>query len=611
MPSPLKKSFAAEQLEKKKKKKPPVFFVVVIIAILVVGYVFYTQYGSKEIPTEMVAPLEEIIEKKPTIAVLSLYDSTPKRDNEHNCEGIADAIIMALQNVKSLKIISRNSSFVFKGENRNIRAIGDSLNADYVLEGSLYIDDNNTWRITSQLIQATEDSHIWGQTYDFKKGNLFAVQDSISLAVVDTLKIELLGEEKEAIEKRYTENTEAFDYYLRGNEYRNRSYDEDDFQIALQLYQKAIDLDSTFALAYVMISDVHRFFYWYYYDRNPERLAKSKKAVDTALEINPDLPEAHVELGMYYYHGYLDYDRALEQFAIAQKIQPNNSDLLASIGYVQRRQGKFEQALFNIKKASELDPLSNHLASQVAGTYSFLRNYPETERYYDRAISLAPDIPYYYDSKAWLYIQWEGNTEKARAVLEEAIKNIGTEEISIINTQITLDLYDGNYQKAIERLSNVNKVAEDIDTQSYYLPKTLQYARIYWYKDEKELAQAHCDSARIILESKIQEQPEDARFHSSLGIAYAGLGRKEDAIREGKLGVALLPISKEAMVGISRVEDLARIYVMVGEYDIAIEQLEFLLSRPGDMTVHLLRLDPIWKPLREHQRFQYLLKKFG
>ena len=201
-----------------------------------------------------------------------------------------------------------------------------------------------------------------------------------------------------------------------------------------------------------------------------------------------------------------------------------------------------------------------------------------------------------------MHLRWEGSTEKARAVLEELPLNIDSKEKSFINTLITIDLYDGNYQEALDRLS---LKSDDIDV----IPKDLQYARIYRFMNKNDLAKAYCDSARIILEKKIQGNHEDDRFHSSLGIAYAGLGRKEEAIHEGKLGAEMLPVSKQAWKGLSRVEHLAYIYVIVGEYDKAIDKIEFLLSRPGFMTVHLLRLDPIWAPLREHPRFKRLLKK--
>ena len=235
-----------------------------------------------------------------------------------------------------------------------------------------------------------------------------------------------------------------------------------------------------------------------------------------------------------------------------------------------------------------------------------LRKYAEAERYYERAISLAPDQPRGYNSKAWLYLRWEGNTEKARTVLEEALQNTkSAEEPSIVNSLVMLDVFDGNYQEALDRLS---LKSEDIDGQYNFIPNALRYAIIYGYMNKNELAKKYYDEARNILDAKIQEQPQDARFHSSLGIAYAGLGRKEDAVREGKLAVELLPVSREALVGPFRVEDLARIYVMVGEFDAAVDQLEFLLSRPGDMSIPLLRLDPAWDPLRGHPRFKKLIE---
>jgi len=377
--------------------------------------------------------------------------------------------------------------------------------------------------------------------------------------------------------------------------------------------EKAVELDPTFALAYAKLSQAYAGMYWFNYDRSEERLALAKQAVDRAFELNPNLPEAHRALGFYYYWGHLDYGRALEQFAIARRSQPNNGQLLADIGYVQRRQGKFEQALVNIKRACELDPVYSHQAFEVGTTFMYLRKYPEAERYYDQAISLAPDSSFAYYCKAWLYLCWEGSTEKARAVLAEALDNIkSAEKPSLVKLLVDIDVFDGNYQEALDRLS---LKSQDIDNQDYiddqesFIPNALLYARIYGYMNKKGLEQANYESARSILESKIDERPEHARFHSALGIAYAGLGRKEDALREGKLAVEMLPVSKEAMRGPYRVEDLARTYVMVGEYDLAIEQLEYLLSIPSTMSIPLLRLDPAWDPLRDHPRFKKLVER--
>ncbi|MBA7623552.1 hypothetical protein ES703_30949 [subsurface metagenome] len=461
-------------------------------------------------------------------------------------------------------------------------------------------------RVTPQLIRVPDDTHLWSDRYDAVLADIFQVQSDIAEQVAKALDIALLEPERRALKARPTQNMEAYDYYLRGNEYFHRSFLEDDFRIALGMYEKAVELDPTFALAYAQLSRAHLYMYWMFYDRSEERLALAKQAVDKVFQLNPELPEAHLALGHYYYHGHLDYDRALEQFTIARKSQPNSSELMSFTGFVQRRQGKFEQAVANLKKASELDPRYGRLVGEIGDTYVLLRNYPEAERYFNRAISLAPDLPGFYNKKAWLYLWWESSIEKARAVMEEALENIkSAEDPGIVNLLVTLDVYDGNYQEALDRLSLTSK---DIDNQNNFIPNALRYAQIYGYMNQKELAEKYYEEARSILESKIREQPEDARFHSALGIAYAGLGRKEDALREGRLGVELLPVSKEAWRGLYRVEALAKIYVMVVEFDEAIDQLEFLLSTPGEMSIPLLRLGPAWDPLRDHPRFKRLLE---
>jgi tetratricopeptide (TPR) repeat protein len=283
--------------------------------------------------------------------------------------------------------------------------------------------------------------------------------------------------------------------------------------------------------------------------------------------------------------------------------------LLAYIGFVQRRQGKFEQAVANFKKASELDPLSNQIAREFAWVLRLLREYPEAESYYDRAISLAPDIWIPYLGKAWLYILSGSSTDRARRLLEKASQYVRpSENVYLAHRLVELDVYDRDYQAALDRLSSIPE-EEVIDNQVHFLPKAIRYAQIYGYMNRKELEQAHYDSAQRFLEAKVQDRPADARLRSTLGIAYAGLGRKDDAIREGKLGVELLPVSKDAMIGPSRVEDLANIYVMVGEFDAAIDQLEVLLSIPADISIDLLRLDPAWDPLRDHLRFKRLLEE--
>jgi tetratricopeptide (TPR) repeat protein len=358
-------------------------------------------------------------------------------------------------------------------------------------------------------------------------------------------------------------------------------------------------------LAYARLSIEYSFHYFAYGDRTYECLKKAKEAVDRALELNPELPEAHLALGYYYYWGNRDYDQALEQFAIAQKGQPNNSDLFAAIGYVQRRQGKFEQAVTYLKKAVDLDPRSSDKADEIADTYRIIHKYADAVYYFDQAIFLSPNFPMAYSDKAWLYLISDGDTQKARKVLQETT---GKAVVSrLVDDLVRLDVLDGDYQTALGRLSEIGAYL-DVDgfndTTSYFLTK----ARIYGLANQPSSELACYDSARVMLEIKVQSRPGDALFHSRLGITYAGLGRKEEAIREGKKGVELLPVSKDALDGPKYIQNLAQIYVMVGDYDSAIDQLEYLLSIPSlYFSISYMSIDPTWAPLHNHPRFQNLL----
>ncbi len=550
--------------------------------------------------------------KEKRLVVLPFENLGPAED-DYFAAGMTDEITTRLAGIHGLGVISRQSAIQYKKREKNTRQIAKELSVDYILEGTVQreqpSDPNSQLRIRPQLIKAYDDTHVWAQTFDNDMSEVFRLQSDVAERIAQALDITLLEPERKALASRPTENIEAYEYYLRGNEYLrigSRTELENDLRIAIGMYEKAVKLDPVFALAYAQLSRPHVWMYWWYHDRSEERLALAKEAIDKAFQLDPELPEAHLALGHYYYHGHLDYDRALEEFAIVQKSQPNNSELLRFISYVQRRQGKFEAALANIKRASELDPLSVRSIQQVGVTFELLRKYAEAECYFNRAILLSPDWPAIYAGKAKLYLRWEGSTEKARTVVEEALENIkSAEDPDIVNLLVDIDVFDKNYQEALDRLS---LKSEDIDSQFRFIPKALRCAQICGYMKKKELAKKYYQDAQSILESKIQEWPEDGRFHSSLGVAYAGLGRKEDALREGKFGVKLLPVSKEAWRGLFRVEALAKIYVMVGEYDAAIDQLEFLLSVPGEMSIPLLRLDPAWDPLRDHPGFKKLIE---
>jgi len=556
--------------------------VATIIAVLII--IVLSAIAVRLIPQQQAQPSSKVIR-----LVVLPFENLGSAQDEYFADGITDEMITRLAGIHGLGIISRHSTMQLKNTDKNLEQIARELRVDYVLDGTIQreqpadpnnpADPNSPVRIRARLTRTADYTLVWGQAFDEDMKDILHLQSDLAEQVAQALDITLLEPERQALQSRSTENMEAYEY---------------------------VELDPIFALAYTHLSKVHAKTYFFYYDRSEERIAMAKQAVDEAIRLNPELPEAHIALGFYYYRCHLDYDHALEEFAIARKSQPNNSELLKGIGVVQRRQGELKQALANFSRLFELTPLSYVAAEEVGGTLMLLRKYQEAESYYERAILLRPDYPRGYNSKAWLYLRWEGSTEKARAVVERALQNITSPEDSVIvNLLITLDVYDGNYQQALDRLS---LVSEGIDDQFNFIPNSLRYAQICGYMKKKELAKKYYEDARSILEAKIQQRPEDDRFYSALGIAYAGLGRKEDAVREGKLAVELLPVAKEAWRGASRVEDLARIYVMVGEFDAAIDQLKFLLSVPGDMSIPLLRLDPAWDPLRDQPRFKKLVE---
>ena len=549
------------------------------------------------------------LELEKSIAVLPFQNMSDNEEYAFFGDALTDEIIMQLYKINEFEVRSRTSIMQYKGTEKTSPVIAQELKVNYLIEGTAQRYGNQV-RILVQLIHAQTDKHLWGNTYEKEWKDILDIQSEIAQQIAHELKAVLSPEEIEQIEKKPTDNLEAYDYYLRGNDYYWRSPAEQDISIAIRMYEKAIELDKNFALAYTMLAQAYTKMYWVHYDRSKNILIKSRQAIDMAFEINPNLPEAHLALGLYYYWGYLKYSKALEQFEIVLEHQPNNSECHASIAYVHRRAGNWEKAKVSIKKALELDPGSLLITYATGETFYLLREYAEAEYYFNQVIMLSPDLfdPYWY--KIHIYLNSKGNTNKARLILEEASQMISsTKDPLFIEIRVLLDVYDGNYQEPLKYLSLESFDAFQL--QFYYKPQFLLYARIYNLMNKPELAYAYYDSTRIFLESKLIDYPEDSRLHSSLGIAYAGLGQKEKAINAGKKAVELLPISKEAWRGVYRAGDLAQIYVMVGEYEAALKQIELLLSIPGHLSTKLLQLDPIWKPLWNHPEFKRLIEIYS
>jgi TolB-like protein len=546
----------------------------------------------------------ELGEARTKLVVLP-FENLGAAEDEYFADGVTEEITSRLSEIPELGVISRTSAMQYKGTEKNVSTICAELDVEYVLRGTVRWDrlanGRSRVRVTPQLIRGSDDTNIWSESYGTVLSEIFQIQSAIAENVALALDITLLNPQRRVLTATPTENLEAYDYYLRGNELYGRRFIEADTRAAVDMYERATQLDPGFAVAYAALA---RALVWLnsQFGRSAE-LPRARQAVDQALQLAPNLVEAHMALGDYHYYGRLDYDRALEQYVWVQRRQPGNSDAAALIAWIQRRQGEWESSIINAERALELDPRNTVWVAGQAQNYFYTRQYALAEPYFQRAIALAADVPYYHRWAAWLYLTWDGNTDRAYSLLQRSFYRIDPAQLLVGSeaSWIILNVFGEDYAPTLERLM-VDEPG--IDSAYYYLAK----AHVNGRTGQQAAAGAYYDSARVVLEARLEDGPQHVAPHSALGIALAGLGEREAAIHQGQLGVQLLSVSRDGVTGPNRVIDLARIYVMVGEHEAAIDQIEYLLSIPAPISAALLRVDPFWDPLRSYARFQALIE---
>jgi eukaryotic-like serine/threonine-protein kinase len=589
--------------EKVKKLNFLYYGIGLVILVIILGYFLF-------LPKNSVGPETSSTGKK--MIVVLPFENLGLSEDEYFADGLTEEITSKLSGLSGLGVIARQSAMQYKKTTKSVRQIGEELGVSYILQGTVRwenVDGNEHVRVTPQLIDVREGTQIWSQASEEILSSSFKLQSEIAGRVVQALDIKLALSEKQTLTTDITTNAEAYDYYLRGITYFEKSFNESDYIISEEMLLKAIELDPNFSRAYAALSSVHSSTYFEYFDHTESRVLKAKQTAEKSLQLEPDLIEGHIAMGWYYYLCWLDYSNALTEFRYALKLQPDNAEAVGGIGYIYRRQGRFQEALDYFRKALEISPRDNTLNNGLAGTLIILRRYNQSEQYVQKNIILAPDWRQAYTAKAWLYLLWSGDLEKARtAIMEADEQNIRVETGADILYPVFIEIAGSNYEKALKLIRNMK--TDVCDYQFFYIPKDILLAEIYGLTDNKKSEVAYYDSARIMLQSKLKGFPEDARMHSSIGITYAGLGEKDKAIEEGKRGVELLPISKEAWNGYYRELDLAKIYAMVGEYDLAIDKVDYLLSIPGELSVPYIKIDPVWKPLLDNPRFQKVLEKY-
>ncbi len=542
-----------------------------------------------------------------TMLVVLPFQNLGPSEVEYFADGVTEEITSRLASLRDLGVISRTSAIQYKGAGKSIKEIGDELGVDYVLEGTVRWDrpgdGESRVRVTPQLIRVSDDTHLWTDQYDRVLEDIFDVQSEIAIQVTEQLNVTLLEPERAAIDAKPTANMEAYQAFLRGRDYMVRAgYSLRLWRLVLEMFERAVELDPHFAVAWADLAIAHSQIFNMGAERTQEHVEKCKAAVDRALALQPELPEATLAMGYYYYHCHRDYDRALEEFEKVGEMLPNRGDILQHIGWIRRRQGRWEEALSHLNACLELSPRDPQLLREVGITYTFMRDYDRAFELFDRAIAVAPDQIWSYGFKALTVWVDTGNLPEARAILESVP---GGREPWIDFLFCWQEIFEKDFEAARDRALTAG--VEFFEDASHAIPTAAAAAFASAMMGDEARSRELSESARTSLERELAIRPDDSRIHSALGPVYAVLGRSEDAIREATRSVEITPVSIDAIRGADFETFLAWTYVLVGDYDRAIEKIDYVLSIPALMCASTMKIDPRWEPLRDNPKYQAVI----
>jgi len=541
------------------------------------------------------------------IAVLPFENLNDEKEHTAFTDGIQDDILTKLAKIAGLKVISRTSVMDYRGK-RNVRQIGDALRVSHVLEGSVRRTGTHL-HLNAQLIDTRTDTHVWVEQYDRDLNDLFAIQSEIAQKVAAQLHVKITPAEKQAIQRKPTGDLVAFDLYSRANDILSgKNSRPQDFAQAVDLLNRAVARDPSFLEAYCQLAFVHDQLYFDGIDRTPARLAMAKNAIDSAFRLKPDSGEAHLARSVHLYRGYLDYDGALAELEIARQTLPNHARIFQLMGAIQRRQGHWEASRRNLERAAELDPRDTDTLEVLSSDYARFRRYAEAKTLLARAVAVAePDNI----SMKLALPEWELDVNADTRPLRQAIDSLRTTNPAVGTSHIatswlTCALAERDGVAATRALSALNENGIFLCDQVQFNRRFVEGLIARMTNDERR-AQLAFVAARAEQEKIVEAQPDFGPAWCVLGMIDAGLGRKEEALREGRRALELLPAEKEALVGRYLVRYFAVIAAWVGEKDLACEQLAVVVRPPSNVSYGELKLMPWWDPLRGDPRFEKIV----
>jgi TolB-like protein/Flp pilus assembly protein TadD len=573
-------------------------------SLLVLAGLYFEVLKRQPKPVSQAAAIPE-----KSIAVLPFENLSDEKQNAYFTDGVQDEILTDLAKIADLKVISRTSVMQYKsGAERNLREIAKALGVAHVVEGSVQRAGKRV-RVSAQLIDARTDTHLWAERYDRDLADVFAIQSEIAKTIADQLQAKISPTEKAAIEKAPTTDLLAFDLYQRAKNLwagvSNPIHAREKLPEAVHLLDEAVARDPNFLLAWCLLSRVHCTFYWLGFDHSAARLDLANAAVQTALHIQQDAGEAHLALAQYYYFGFLDYGRARSELALARRTLPNNADVFVYTGLIDRRESHWEEATRNLERALELDPRNLFTLQQLATyTYCPQRRYADAVRIYDRALTIVPGDPLTRINRAEVALDWRGNIEPYQSTLRSLIAE---------NPKIAPDVDHPDYALCERTAAAAARMLTNYPRDGVATNYGVNCPQGYWegvvarWQGDSAKAQAAFAAARNEVAKTVEKQPDFAAAISLLGMIDAGLGRKDEALREGRRACELLPISKDAIAGTGCAINLAQIYARSDEKDLAIEQIAAVERVPNELSYGRLKLHPYWDSLRGDPRFEEIV----
>src|SRR6266446_1821189 len=600
-PEGLKRTEVADALPAQRSRSRAWIYVVLIAGALSAGLFFLGRFTA----STKQSVLAEVSSK--SIAVLPFENLSRDPDNAYFAAGIQEEILTRLAKIADLKVISRTSTQQFQSKPANLSEIAKQLGVANILEGSVQKAADQV-RVNVQLIQVASDSHLWADTYDRKLVDIFGVESEIAKAIAEALQAKLTGGEQRALAVKPTNNSEAYDAYLRGLALEARTtFRPDDLEKAVGFYERAVQLDPAFALAWARLSRANAHVYFGGLDKTPARRDATERALNTAQKLQPNSPETLLAQAYYQYWVLRDYDLAKGTFGRVRELLPGSSDVPGALALIARRQGHWDESVAYWEQTLVLDPRNIEWLKNAAETYAMLRQFPAALKIYDRVLDIVPNEPDTVALEAKIY-QAEGNLEQAGKLL--AGVNAQTPSFIAFLTKMDQLFLERQFDEAIRLIhSRLTEYRDVSDIERFFNPFFLVLAQ----KNAGDIVGARATAQQMLrpLEPLSQKDPDNPNFAQALSLIYAVLGQKDAALKEAERAITLLPSGKDAVDGPRVEENLAFVEVLVGDKDGAIPRLQHLLQIPYNncLTPALLRLNPQWDPLRGDPRFQKLCEE--